>query len=133
MAAFAFLARRYPFCVLDRLDDLEREFDQVEARLADPSLLADQGRYAEVARRHHELEAIVSRTRRLRAARSDLDVAREMYAEASSADREVVRVDIDESEQLIEQLEAEIRLLLLPRDPNDEQERDRRDPRRRRR
>jgi peptide chain release factor 1 len=119
-AAVAFLGRRYPFCVLDRLDDLEREFDQVEARLADPSVLADQGRYAEVARRHHELEAIVSRTRRLRAARSDLDVAREMYAEASSADREVVRIDIDEYEQLIDQLEAEIRLLLLPRDPNDD-------------
>ncbi len=37
-----------------------------------------------------------------------------MYAEASSADRDVVRVDIDHYEQLIDQLEGEIRLLLLP-------------------
>jgi len=105
--------------VLDRLDDLEREFDQVEARLADPTVLSDQARYADVARRHHELEAIVSRTRRLRAAQLDLEAAREMYAEASSVDRDVVRLDIEEYEQVIAGLEQEIRLLLLPTDPND--------------
>jgi peptide chain release factor 1 len=105
--------------VLDRLDDLEREFDQVEARLADPTVLSDQARYADVARRHHELEAIVSRTRRLRAAMLDLEAAREMYAEASSVDRDVVRLDVEEYEQVIAELEQEIRLLLLPTDPND--------------
>ena len=47
-------------------------------------------------------------------ARSDLDVAREMYAEASSADRDVVRVEIDRLRAAIDQLESEIRLLLLP-------------------
>jgi peptide chain release factor 1 len=105
--------------VRDRLDDLENEFEEVEARLADPTVLADQSRYAEVARRHHELDAIVSRYRRLRAAEDDLATAREMYADASSADREVVRAEIDEAEESIAALDAEIKVLLLPADPND--------------
>ena len=56
----------------DRLDDLENEFLEVEARLADPALLADQTRYSEVAKRYRELEAIVVRSRGLREATSDL-------------------------------------------------------------
>ena len=45
--------------MLERLPELEREFDDVEARLADPELLADQPRYQEVAKRYSELEQLV--------------------------------------------------------------------------
>jgi peptide chain release factor 1 len=106
--------------VLERLVDLEREFDQVESRLADPEVIGDPARYRELAKRHHELEAIVSRARRLRASTEDLAVAREMYAEASPADRDEIRPDIEEAEQAIAELEEQIRVLLLPRDPNDD-------------
>ncbi|HEY5154180.1 MAG TPA: PCRF domain-containing protein, partial [Acidimicrobiales bacterium] len=106
--------------MIDRLADLEREFLEVEARLADPELLADQGRYGEVAKRYKELEAIVTRSRQLRGATEDLAAAREMYAEASPEDRDEVRVEIDDASGRIERLDAEIKLLLLPRDPNDD-------------
>jgi peptide chain release factor 1 len=110
----------YPDGVHHRLDDLEREFLDVEARLADPALLADQGRYGEVAKRYKELEAIVSRARQLRSAEEDLAAAREMYNEASAEDRDELRPEIDEAAERIERLDAEIKLLLLPRDPNDD-------------
>jgi len=103
-----------------RLDDLEREFLDVEARLADPSLLADQGRYGEVAKRYKELEAIVSRARQLRSAIEDLATAREMYHDASAEDRDEMRSEIDEASGRIDRLDAEIKLLLLPTDPNDD-------------
>ena len=45
--------------MLDRLDALEREFLELQARLGDPALMADQTRYVEVARRYRELEQIV--------------------------------------------------------------------------
>ncbi|CAN5725586.1 hypothetical protein BH24ACT3_BH24ACT3_07080 [soil metagenome] len=41
--------------MLERLEGLEREYDEVEARLADPGVVADQVRYTELARRHKEL------------------------------------------------------------------------------
>jgi peptide chain release factor 1 len=105
--------------VRERLDDLEAEHAEVEARLADPALIADQRRYGDVARRYRELEEIVTRYRRLRAAEDDVATARELYADASSADREVLRAEIDEAEATIARLDAELKVLLLPSDPND--------------
>ena len=106
--------------MLERLGDLEREFDDVEARLADPAVIADQSRYAEVARRYKELEEIVSRSRDLRQATEDLQTAREMLSDASGDDREVMRDEVDDAEASIARLEDELKTLLLPRDPNDD-------------
>jgi peptide chain release factor 1 len=106
--------------VLDRLAGLEQEFADVEARLADPEVLADQKRYAELARRHKELDAIVSRARQLRRRRDDLDLGRQMLTESTGDDREFARTEVDEAEADIDRLELELRLLLLPNDPNDE-------------
>jgi peptide chain release factor 1 len=108
--------------VLQRLDDLEKEFVEVEARLADPDLLADQRRYGEVARRYRELEAIVGRARQLRGAMADLDAARELYTESAPDEREALRAEIDEAEAAIARLDDELRVLLLPRDPNDDKD-----------
>ena len=106
--------------MLERLGDLEREFDEVEARLADPAVLADQRRYAETARRYKELEEIVVRSRELRQAQDDLQTAREMLSEASGDDRALLRGEADDAESAIARLEDELRTLLLPRDPNDD-------------
>jgi peptide chain release factor 1 len=106
--------------VLDRLDALQREFDETEARLADPDLLADQSRYQLVAKRYRELEPIVERSRRLRVRQDDLSTAREMLHGASADDREILREEVDSAEAEIARLTDEVRLLLLPKDPNDE-------------
>jgi peptide chain release factor 1 len=104
--------------VRDRLAELQTEFEQVEARLADPALIADQTRYAAEARRYRELGEIVERARQLQAAEDDLAAARELYAEATSTDRPALREEIDAAEARIVELEDEIKLLLLPPDPN---------------
>jgi peptide chain release factor 1 len=107
---------------LERLGELEREFTDTEARLADPALLADQTRYQQVTRRYRELEPIVERTRELRRRQSDLDTAREMLVDASADDREMLRAEVDGAEAAIARLTDETRLLLLPKDPNDERD-----------
>ena len=105
--------------MLDRLGDLEREFDEVEARLADPQLIADQGRYQEVTKRYRELEALVVPARQLRQRTEDLETAKEMLSDLEGDDREAMRTEVTEAEADIERLEAELKLLLLPKDPND--------------
>ncbi|MFO7280198.1 MAG: peptide chain release factor 1 [Thermoanaerobacterales bacterium] len=104
--------------MLDRLAELDREFRDLEARLGDPDLIADQRRYQEVAKRYRELEPIVERSRRLRARRDDLAAAREMLAEADPSDREMLRAEVEEAEADIARLTDELRVLMLPRDPN---------------
>jgi peptide chain release factor 1 len=105
--------------VLDRLRDLEREFVDVEARLGDPELIADQARYQDVARRYSELKPIIEAYQQLVGRIGDLEAAREMLTETDGEDREDMRTEVTEAEADIARLEADIRLLLLPKDPNE--------------
>ena len=105
--------------MLDRLAALEKEYDDVLARLADHEVIADPRALLEASRRHKELEPVVLAYRDYRQARDDLDAARGMLADSSGDDRDFVRAQIDEAEHAIARLEEELRLLLLPKDPNE--------------
>src|SRR6266568_2634517 len=106
--------------MLERLADLEREYEDVLRQLADPAVIGDQRALRDVSRRHKELEPIVQRYREYRAALDQLGEAKQMFGDASGDDREIWRSMIDDSEADIERLEDELKVLLLPRDPNDE-------------
>jgi len=106
--------------VLDRLESLEREFADVEARLGDPQLIADQEKFQVEARRHKELDGIVAIGRRLRSATEDHEVAQEMFNESEGDDREILREEVTNLEDMIEKTTAEFKLALLPKDPNDD-------------
>ncbi|HVM54623.1 MAG TPA: peptide chain release factor 1 [Acidimicrobiales bacterium] len=105
--------------MLDRLRALEDEFDDVEARLGDPSVHSDRDAYAALARRHKELDPVVRASRELRRVTEDLATAKEMLPETSGEDREVLRAEVTQAEAAIARLEDELKVLLLPKDPND--------------
>ncbi len=102
----------------DRLVDLEGEYESVLTELNDPSLSSDPKRLREVSRRHRELEEVVGCFRRLETASEDLEAAREMVADSSGAERELAVAEVSQADADIERLEEELRLLLVPRDPN---------------
>ena len=106
--------------VLDRLTSLERELRDVDAMLADPDVFSDQSRFVMLSKRRKELEPIVERSQELRQVTEDLETAKEMFAELAGDDRETMRAEVDGAEQRIEELEGEIKVLLIPRDPNDD-------------
>jgi peptide chain release factor 1 len=106
--------------VFERLAGLEDEFAEVEARLSDPSVHADRNRYTELARRHKELDALVTRSRELRRRRDDLEAAKQLLTGSSGDDRDFARSEAEAAEADIERLEQELRVLLLPKDPNDD-------------
>ncbi|HWC37673.1 MAG TPA: PCRF domain-containing protein, partial [Acidimicrobiales bacterium] len=105
--------------MLERLAELEAEYEHVLSRLADPSVVSDQQVLRDTARRHKELEAIVGAYRDLQGATADLQAARDMYAEAAGEERDDARAEVDAAEAKVERLEEELRLLLLPSDPYD--------------
>jgi peptide chain release factor 1 len=105
--------------MLDRLEALEREFFELQARLGDPELIADQARYTEATRRYHELEEIVEAGSRLRARTGDLETARELARESEGEDRDLFRREAAEAEEDVDRLTECVRLLLLPKDPNE--------------
>ena len=105
--------------MLDRLNALEQEFRVVEARLADPEVIADQTRYTIEARRYRELEPIAAKAAELRARRGDLETALGMETDSTGSDRDFARAERAEAEAAIERIERELQLLLLPKDPNE--------------
>ncbi len=105
--------------MLDRLPGLEREYELVIAQLADPEVIADRARLREVSRRHRELEAVVAAARERRSVEGDLQAAREMAADAEGPDRAEMRAEIEAGEARLEEIDEALRILLLPRDPND--------------
>ncbi len=105
--------------MLDRLDALEREFFDLQARLGDPELIADQNRYADAARRYRELEDIVEVGTELRARTGDLETAREFARESEGDDKELFRAEAVETEADVERLSEKLKHLLLPKDPNE--------------
>jgi peptide chain release factor 1 len=105
--------------VLDRLDALEEEFRAVEARLSDPSVFEDNAAYVRLTRRHKELEPVVAAVRVRRQALEDATTAKEMLEGSAGDDREVLRAEITDAEATIARLDEQLKVLLLPKDPND--------------
>lgn len=105
--------------MIDRLAGLEQEFEAVEARLGDPEVLADPARLRVESKRYKELTPLVTTYRRYQERLGDLAAAKEMFAEASGDDRELMREEVAAAEADLEHLEEELKVLLLPKDPND--------------
>ncbi len=103
----------------DRIAALEAEFTTVEAELLDPAVLEDAERVRDLSRRHKELGEIVRAWHDLNAVREDVVTAREMLTDTSGDDRELMRLEVEESEAKVAQLEEHIQALLLPKDPNE--------------
>ncbi len=102
----------------DRLTELEREYEAVLAELNDPATSADPNRLRVASRRHKELEELVGTWRRLQQAESDLETAREMVTGSAGDERDLARAEVEAAEADIARLEEDLRLQLLPTDPN---------------
>jgi peptide chain release factor 1 len=105
--------------VFDRLQAVEDEFVSLEASLSDPEIGNDQSRLRDVSRRYKDLTPVVDCIRRFRARTADAEAARELLTVASDDERELLRDELDGAEAELVALTEELRLLMLPRDPND--------------
>jgi peptide chain release factor 1 len=100
------------------VEQVEERFAELERLMSDPDVIGDRERYAEVGREYRELEPARELAVRWRQLRGDLEGARELLAEDGD-DEELRRLVADAPERLRE-LENEIRLAMVERDPNDE-------------
>lgn len=102
----------------ERLEAMAARYDALEAALADPSLLADQVRYQQMVREHAELSGPVARFRAYQAlAREGAEAEAMARDDADPALRALARVETERLRERLVALEAELRALLLPRDP----------------
>jgi peptide chain release factor 1 len=105
----------------EKLDQLGTRYDELTHQLSTAEVVADSSRFQKIAKQHAELEEIVSKHREYKQIDKDLAGAHQMYVEAEDA--EMRQMAHDEEKQLNvrkEAVEHELKLLLLPKDPNDE-------------
>jgi peptide chain release factor 1 len=103
--------------VFEQLDDLVAEHAELERQLADPAIHADQGKARTLGRRYAELGPIVAAHTEWQRTLDDLEAAREL-----AADDQSIRDEIPQLETRKTEFEDRLRLLLLPRDPNDDKD-----------
>ncbi|MEW6126427.1 MAG: peptide chain release factor 1 [Acidobacteriota bacterium] len=107
--------------MLDKLAAIETKYEELTMQLSDPELLADQSKYAKVAKQHRDLEEIVAKFREFKAIEKGINDTRELVElEADEEMRELAQAELAELEARLPQVEAELKVLLLPKDPNDE-------------
>jgi peptide chain release factor 1 len=99
------------------VEQIEARFAELEAQMADPAVISDRQRYAEVGREYRELEPARRLAGEYRMLKGDLEGARELLAE--DGDDPELRALVDEAPAKLEALEEEIRLAMVERDPND--------------
>jgi peptide chain release factor 1 len=106
--------------LLEKLDTLHDRFEEVNTLISDPSVITDQQRYIKLTREYKELERLMGVREKYSSALSSLAEAKQMLLEESDPEmREMAREQAAESEESIPQLEEEIKLLLVPKDPED--------------
>lgn len=106
--------------LLSRLDGLDGRFEEVSTLITDPSVIADQKRYVKLTKEYSDLEKILKATKKYRNALSAIDEAKEIIA--TEDDEEMVKMareELDEASAAIPGMEEEIKLLLVPADPDD--------------
>jgi peptide chain release factor 1 len=98
------------------VEQIEARFSELEKLMSDPDVIGDRQRYAEVGREYRELQPAQALAAEWRTLKDDLEGARELLEEGEDAE---LRKVVDEAPGRLEQLEEEIRLAMVERDPND--------------
>ena len=106
--------------MLERLDEIVRRHAELQAEQADPAVAVDPVRSRELAKKVAELDPVVQTYHRFREASSELDGAREVLAEAEDEElQDLASAEVSALEERVAELEEELKMLLLPADPND--------------
>lgn len=103
-----------------KLEEIERRYQELDAQLNDPEFSSDYQRYLQAKKAQMEIEGVALAYRKYRQVLADIPEAEEMLDAAESGERELAQEMLESLKQQRDSLEDEIRLLLLPKDPNDE-------------
>jgi peptide chain release factor 1 len=106
--------------MLDRLEQIETRYEDLGLQLADPQLVTDQQKYHKTAKAHRDLEAIVGKYRELKQANQGIADAKGMLSESDAELAAMAQEELTRLEGTAAALEEEIKVMLLPKDPNDE-------------
>ena len=106
--------------LLQRLDGLDARFEEIGTLITDPAVIADQKRYVKLTKEYKSLENLLAATHRYRKMLEDIEQAKAVLDTETDEDlRAMAREEIEANQAEVPKLEEEIKLLLIPEDPED--------------
>jgi peptide chain release factor 1 len=106
--------------MFDRLEQIESRYEDLGRQLADPEIISDQQKYQKAAKQHRDLEPIVDKFRQYRQVVNGIADARAMLEESDPDIRAMAQEELTQLEEQEPKLEEDLKVMLLPKDPNDE-------------
>jgi len=107
--------------MLDKLDQIASRYDELTQEMSSSELLSNPSAYAKVAKQHRALGEVVQKYQAWKALKKELAEARELYDTSDDDEmREMARLELDSLQAKIDETDRELKLLLVPSDPNDE-------------
>ena len=106
--------------MLDKIEELERRSLEVESLISDPAVMSNQAEFRKLSKEHAELAPLVEVYRQHRRLLAEIKDNQLLLAESDPEIREMAKAELEELDERKCALEGEIRLLLLPKDPNDD-------------
>ncbi|QAT41938.1 peptide chain release factor 1 [Aminipila luticellarii] len=106
--------------MFDKLDFILEKYEELSLKVSDPEVINNQPVWQKHIKEMGEMEPIVNKYREYKKAKEDLQDAKEMLEENDEELREMAKMEISELESAIESISEELKILLLPKDPNDD-------------
>ena len=103
-----------------KLEQTERRYDDLSQQMADPALMRDKSRLQQIGRQVRELEELVEKFRAWKTVQSEIESTNSMLAEADPDMVELAKGELQSLKAKSSEIEAELKTLMLPKDPNDE-------------
>jgi peptide chain release factor 1 len=107
--------------MFEKLEQIEKNYAELTEQISSPEFMNDMSAYAKLMKQHRSLGEIVEKYREIKKMRSDLEGAKEMIEAADDDEmREMAQMEADEIAEKLPAAEEDLKMLLLPKDPNDE-------------
>ena len=104
--------------MFQKLDEVEKRYDEITKKISDPEVIAQQSQWQTFMKEHAEIEPVVLKYREYKKAKQAIEDAKEMLKDPEM--KELAEIEIEENKEKLPKLEEEIKILLIPKDPNDD-------------
>ena len=104
--------------MFDKLENVEKRYEELNAKISDPEVIANQNEWKKLMKEHADIEEIVEKYREYKKIVQSIDELKEMLNDKEMHD--LAQMELDENREKLPKIEEELKLLLVPKDPNDD-------------
>lgn len=104
--------------MFDKLENVEKRYEELNEKIADPAVISNQTEWQKLMKEHADIEEIVQKYREYKKLQNSIEDLKEMLNDKEMHD--LAKAELDEAQENLPKIEEELKLLLVPKDPNDD-------------